>query len=107
MKSAHPRKGRKRDSMPKATKMFTAAIDSDFEMVLNQLREGLLGTSSKADVFRQAIAVLRVAQEGTRQGWKLALVDRSGLFRAEIPLLWKNNLSPEEEGRNNGRRTSG
>ena len=89
MKSAH---GRKKDSMSKTTKMFTAAIDSDFEEVLNQLREALLGSSSKADVFRQAIVVLKVAQEGTKQGWKLALVDRSGLLRAEIPLLWKNNL---------------
>jgi metal-responsive CopG/Arc/MetJ family transcriptional regulator len=73
--------GRPKDSM----KTFTVSIDGRLDRTLDELKDEL-GKSSRADVFRLAIALLKVATDAHRRGEVVALADSNGQVKREIVL---------------------
>ncbi len=56
-------------------------ISDDLAKVLNMLSEQ---GASKSEIFRKALTLFNLAQEGKREGKKLALVGNSGQVVTEI-----------------------
>jgi len=78
-------------------KTFTATLDDIFDEVLNELKNSLI-VSSKADVFRHAIAVFKTALDGYKKGLRLVLVDEDDQVQEEIAIPW-NRLKLEKMAR--------
>lgn len=64
-------------------KTFTVSIDQRLDTALDELRESL-GKSSRADVFRLAVTLLKLADEARRRGQKLAIADQEDKVIKEI-----------------------
>ncbi len=62
-------------------KTYTIQIDSKLEPILDKLKDDL-GKTSRAEVFRLGIALLKLVTEGTQDGQKLILT--KGDDRREI-----------------------
>src|SRR5262245_37898371 len=78
------RKERRPDTS-QARKTFTVSIDARLDKALDELRESL-GKSSRADVFRLAITLLKVADEARQRGQKLVIADQEDRVIKEILL---------------------
>ena len=66
-----------------AKKTYTFQIDSKLDETLDGLKEDL-GKTSRADVFRLGITLLKVANEGKMKGLKLTLSDDEDKVQKEI-----------------------
>lgn len=66
-------------------KTFTVTIDEKMDRTLDELK-GDFGKSSKAEVFRLAVALLRVAAEARRNSRKLAVATADDKVEKEILL---------------------
>lgn len=55
-------------------KTFTVNIDDKLDNVLDELKASM-GQTSRAEVFRLAVTLLKLAEEANRQGLKLAIAD--------------------------------
>jgi len=67
---------------------FTARINDDMSRLMSDLQRKF-GMSSKAEVLRYAIALLKVAAEGEANGERLALVNGKTIQRVMLPPLMK------------------
>ena len=65
--------------------MFSMKIDDKADATLAELQKKL-GASSKAEVLRTAVALLKVAQEGRERGLKVALTNADDVVQKEIVL---------------------
>ena len=68
-----------------ARKTFTVSIDSRLDQALDELRSSL-GKTSRADVFRLAITLLKLAEEARQRGQKLVIADQDDRVVKEILL---------------------
>jgi metal-responsive CopG/Arc/MetJ family transcriptional regulator len=68
-----------------ARKTFTVSIDSRLDQALDELRASL-GKTSRADVFRLAITLLKLAEEARQRGQKLVIADQEDRVVKEILL---------------------
>ena len=66
-------------------KTFTVSIDARLDEALDQLRASL-GKSSRADVFRLAVTLLKLADEARQRGQKLVIADHDDRVIKEILL---------------------
>jgi hypothetical protein len=66
-------------------KTFSVNIDERVDKTLEELRRSF-GKSSKAEVFRTALALLKVADEARAKGLKLTISDRDDRVQKEIVL---------------------
>lgn len=66
-------------------KTFTVTIDDKLDGVLDSLKEGL-GKTSRAEVFRLAIALLKVAEDAKTKGRKIAIATQDDRVEKEIVL---------------------
>lgn len=66
-------------------KTFSVQIDERLDSVLSGLRESL-GKTSRAEIFRLAIALLQLATEGRDKGLKLTLSNSEDEVVKEIVL---------------------
>jgi metal-responsive CopG/Arc/MetJ family transcriptional regulator len=66
-------------------KTFTVSIDARLDHALDELRSSL-GKSSRADVFRLAITLLKLADEARQRGQKLVIADQDDKVLKEILL---------------------
>jgi metal-responsive CopG/Arc/MetJ family transcriptional regulator len=64
-------------------KTFTVSIDERLDQALDELKDSL-GKTSRAEVFRLAITLLKVADEARREGLRLAIADKQGKVQKEI-----------------------
>lgn len=64
-------------------KTFTVSIDARLDRALDDLRESL-GKTSRADVFRLAVTLLKLADEARQKGQKLAIADQEDKVLKEI-----------------------
>jgi len=64
-------------------KTFTVSIDERLDRALDELKDSL-GKTSRAEVFRLAITLLKVADEARREGLRLAIADKQGKVQKEI-----------------------
>ena len=64
-------------------KTFTVSIDERLDRALDELKASL-GKTSRAEVFRLAITLLKVADEARREGLRLAIADKQGKVQKEI-----------------------
>ncbi len=64
-------------------KTFTVSIDERLDRALDELKESM-GKTSRAEVFRLAITLLKIADEARQEGLKLAIADRQGNVQREI-----------------------
>ena len=64
-------------------KTFTVSIDERLDRALDELKESM-GKTSRAEVFRLAITLLKIADEARQEGLKLAIADRQGHVQREI-----------------------
>jgi metal-responsive CopG/Arc/MetJ family transcriptional regulator len=78
------RAGRRAES-DQAKKTFTVSIDARLDRALDELRASL-GKSSRADVFRLAITLLKLADEARQRGQKLVIADQDDRVLKEILL---------------------
>lgn len=69
----------------RARKTFTVSIDARLDRALDDLRSSL-GKSSRADVFRLAITLLKLADEARQRGQKLTIADQDDRVVKEILL---------------------
>jgi len=67
------------------SKVFTVTIDDRMDNTLNELKDDL-GKTSRAEVFRLGIAVLKLAEEGKKSGLRLTLSDEKNKVLKEILL---------------------
>jgi hypothetical protein len=65
--------------------MFSMKFDAKADATLEELQRKL-GASSKAEVLRTAVALLKVAQEGRDRGMKIALANSNDVVQKEIVL---------------------
>lgn len=63
--------------------MFSMNFDAKADATLAELQRKL-GASSKAEVMRTAVALLKVAQEGRDRGWKVTLSNDKDVVQKEI-----------------------
>jgi hypothetical protein len=75
----------RRPATGQARKTFTASIDVRLDQALDELRSSL-GKSSRADVFRLAITLLKLADEARQRGQKLVIADQDDRVIKEILL---------------------
>lgn len=66
-------------------KTFTVSIDARLDQALDDLRLSL-GKSSRADVFRLAITLLKLAEEAREKNQKLVIADQDDRVLKEILL---------------------
>ena len=66
-----------------AKKTYTFQIDSKLDKTLDELKEDL-GKTSRADVLRLGVTLLKVAKEGKEKGLKLTLSDDDDKVQKEI-----------------------
>jgi len=64
-------------------KTFTVGIDENLDRTIDELKEKF-GKTSRADVFRMGIALLRVAAEAKDRGLKLTISDQDDVVKKEI-----------------------
>jgi len=67
------------------SKVFTVTIDARMDNTLEELKNEL-GKTSRAEVFRLGIALLKLAEEGKKSGLKLTLSDKKNKVQKEILL---------------------
>jgi hypothetical protein len=67
------------------TKTFTVSIDDKTDQALDSLRKSL-GKTSRADVFRLAIALLKIADDAKQGGFKVTIADKQDKVQKEILL---------------------
>jgi metal-responsive CopG/Arc/MetJ family transcriptional regulator len=66
-------------------KTFTVGIDETLDRTIDELKEKL-GKTSRADVFRTGIALLKVAAEAKERDLKLTISDQNDVVKKEILL---------------------
>jgi metal-responsive CopG/Arc/MetJ family transcriptional regulator len=66
-------------------KTFTVGIDESLDRTIDELKEKL-GKTSRADVFRLGIALLKVAAEARERDLKLTISDQNDVVKKEILL---------------------
>ncbi len=66
------------------TKTFTVNIDDKLEGTLDKLKKDFRTT--RAEVFRMGIALLKVAEEARETGYKLTISDKDDKVKKEIVL---------------------
>ena len=64
-------------------KTFTVSIDGRLDRALDELKESM-GKTSRAEVFRLAITLLKIADEARQEGLKLTISDKQGKVQREI-----------------------
>jgi hypothetical protein len=64
-------------------KTFTVGIDENLDRTIDELKEKF-GKTSRADVFRMGIALLKVAAEARERGLKLTISDQNDVVKKEI-----------------------
>ena len=64
-------------------KTFTVSIDERLDRALDELKESM-GKTSRAEVFRLAVTLLKIADEARQEGLKLAIADKQGRVQKEI-----------------------
>jgi len=64
-------------------KTFTVSIDERLDRALDELKESM-GKTSRAEVFRLAVTLLKIADEARQEGLKLAIADKQGKVQREI-----------------------
>jgi Arc/MetJ-type ribon-helix-helix transcriptional regulator len=64
-------------------KTFTVSIDEKLDRVLDDLKDSL-GKTSRAEVFRLAVTLLKMATEAKEEGLKLTLADKQNKVQSEI-----------------------
>lgn len=69
----------------KSYKTFTVGIDESLDKTIDELKEKF-GKTSRADVFRMGIALLKVAADAREQDMKLTVSDKHDVVRKEIVL---------------------
>ena len=69
----------------KGYKTFTVGIDATLDRTIDDLKEKF-GKTSRADVFRMGIALLKVAAEARERELKLTISDQNDVVRKEILL---------------------
>lgn len=69
----------------RAYKTFTVGIDENLDRTIDELKEKF-GKTSRADVFRMGIALLKVAAEAKERGLKLTVSDQDDVVKKEIVL---------------------
>jgi metal-responsive CopG/Arc/MetJ family transcriptional regulator len=75
----------RRSDTEQTRKTFTVSIDARLDRALDELRTSL-GKSSRADVFRLAITLLKLADEARQRGQKLVIADQDDRVIKEILL---------------------
>jgi hypothetical protein len=75
--------GSDRKSRGTHMKTFTVSIDERLDRALDELKLSL-GKTSRAEVFRLAVTLLKIADEARQEGLKLAIADRQGKVQREI-----------------------
>jgi len=75
----------RRSDTDQTRKTFTVSIDARLDQALDDLRASL-GKSSRADVFRLAITLLKLADEARQRGQKLVIADQDDRVIKEILL---------------------
>lgn len=68
---------------PPTMKTFTVNIDERLETTLDELRRQL-GKTSRAEVFRMAIALLKIAGDAREKGLRITLADGDDRVQKEI-----------------------
>lgn len=66
-------------------KTFTVGIDENLDRTIDELKERF-GKTSRADVFRMGIALLRVAADAKDRELKLTVSDQNDVVKKEIVL---------------------
>ena len=66
-------------------KTFTVGIDEVLDRTIDELKEKF-GKTSRADVFRMGIALLKVAADARDRQLKLTVSDQNDVVRKEIVL---------------------
>ena len=66
-------------------KTFTVGIDETLDRTIDELKEKF-GKTSRADVFRMGIALLKVAADARDRQLKLTVSDQNDVVRKEIVL---------------------
>ena len=69
----------------KSYKTFTVGIDEALDRTIDELKERF-GKTSRADVFRMGIALLKVAADARDRQLKLTVSDQNDIVRKEIVL---------------------
>jgi hypothetical protein len=69
----------------KTYKTFTVGIDENLDKTIDELKEKF-GKTSRADVFRMGIALLKVAAEARERDLKLTVSDSNDVVKKEIVL---------------------
>jgi hypothetical protein len=67
-------------------KTITIQIDERLSEVIDSLKDAL-GMTSRADVFRTSVALLKIALEAEKEGMRLAVV-ADGKLRRELVFPW-------------------
>ena len=66
-------------------KTFTVGIDEKLDRTIDELKEKF-GKTSRADVFRMGIALLKVAADAKERNMKLTVSDGDDVVKKEIVL---------------------
>ena len=66
-------------------KTFTVGIDEKLDRTIDELKEKF-GKTSRADVFRMGIALLKVAADAKERNLKLTVSDSDDVVKKEIVL---------------------
>jgi hypothetical protein len=69
----------------KTYKTFTVGIDENLDKTIDDLKDKF-GKTSRADVFRMGIALLKVAAEAKERDLKLTVSDGNDVVKKEIVL---------------------
>jgi len=69
----------------KTYKTFTVGIDERMDKTIDELKEAF-GKTSRADVFRMGIALLKIAAEAKDHNMKLTVSDENDVVKKEIVL---------------------
>ena len=69
----------------KTYKTFTVGIDENLDKTIDELKDKF-GKTSRADVFRMGIALLKVAAEARERDLKLTVSDANDVVKKEIVL---------------------
>ena len=69
----------------KSYKTFTVGIDETLDKTIDELKERL-GKTSRAEVFRMGIALLKIAADARERQLKLTVSDQDDVVKKEIVL---------------------